>query len=209
MQLDLVESIVLVEKNGVSFAKHVFVEREEDLGKALEHVGKSAVLKLVSSVSHKTDFGGVRLGVESVSEAKSFFKEMKEKCLSRKALFKGMLVQEELEGIEIIVGSKLDAQFGPVLLFGLGGTMVEIMKDVSLRLIPVSRKDAKEMIREIKGFPVLEGFRGKPGVDLRALEDVLLKVSGMVEREGLKELDLNPLFGCKEKVVGADARVVK
>ena len=112
-------------------------------------------------------------------------------------------------GVEVIIGMSKDAQFGPVLMFGLGGILVEILKDVSFRIVPLVRRDAREMIREIKGYPVLEGYRGKEPANVTALEDMLLKVSDFVEKNPeIKELDLNPVFASKDGAVAVDARVV-
>jgi acyl-CoA synthetase (NDP forming) len=112
-------------------------------------------------------------------------------------------------GVEVIIGMSKDAQFGPVLMFGLGGILVEILKDVSFRIVPLVRRDAREMIREIKGYPVLEGYRGKEPANVSALEDMLLKVSDFVEKNpDIKELDLNPVFAHRDGAVAVDARVV-
>ncbi|MFW6056956.1 MAG: acetate--CoA ligase family protein, partial [Chloroflexota bacterium] len=102
-----------------------------------------------------------------------------------------------------------DPQFGPVLMFGLGGVLVELLKDVSFRIVPVRKVDAAEMIREIKGFPMLQGFRGAEPADLDALEDLIVKVSDFVEKNPqVKELDLNPVFAYGDGAVAVDARVV-
>jgi acyl-CoA synthetase (NDP forming) len=112
-------------------------------------------------------------------------------------------------GVEVIVGMSKDAQFGPVLMFGLGGILVEILKDVSFRIVPLVKRDATEMIKEIKGYPLLEGYRGQEPVDVTNLEDMVLKVSDFVEKHPeIKELDLNPIFAYKDGAVAVDARVV-
>ena len=102
-----------------------------------------------------------------------------------------------------------DAQFGPVLMFGLGGIFVEILKDVSFRIVPLTPRDAREMIREIKGYPVLEGYREQEPANIPLLEEILLKVSDFAEKNPeIKELDLNPIFAYKNSAVAVDARVV-
>jgi acyl-CoA synthetase (NDP forming) len=112
-------------------------------------------------------------------------------------------------GVEVIIGMSKDAQFGPVLMFGLGGIFVEIIKDVSFRIVPLLKRDAKEMVREIKGFPLLSGYRGSEPVDIENLENLLLKVSEFVEKTPeIKELDLNPIFAYKDGAVAVDARVI-
>jgi acyl-CoA synthetase (NDP forming) len=112
-------------------------------------------------------------------------------------------------GIEVIIGMTKDPQFGPVIMFGLGGILVELLKDVSFRIVPLSRVDAKEMVEEIKGFPLLEGFRGQEGVSISTLEDIILRVSDMVDKTPeVKELDVNPIFAHRDGAVAVDARVV-
>jgi len=112
-------------------------------------------------------------------------------------------------GVEVIIGMSQDVQFGPVLMFGLGGILVEVLKDVSFRIVPLAKRDAAEMIREIKGYPLLQGYRGQEAVDVSYLEELLLKVSDFVERNPeIKELDLNPIFAYSSGAVAVDARVV-
>ncbi len=102
-----------------------------------------------------------------------------------------------------------DPQFGPVLMFGLGGILVEVLKDVSFRIVPLTRRDAREMIKEIKGYPILEGYRGQEPADIAILEELLLKVSEFVEnREEIKELDINPIFAYRDNALAIDARVI-
>jgi len=112
-------------------------------------------------------------------------------------------------GTEVIVGMTKDVQFGPVLMFGLGGILVELLKDVSFRIVPLEREDAREMIHEIKGYPMFEGFRGREPVDTSVLEEILLKVSRFVDgHPEIKELDLNPIFAYKDGAVTVDARII-
>jgi acyl-CoA synthetase (NDP forming) len=102
-----------------------------------------------------------------------------------------------------------DAQFGPVLMFGLGGVLVEILKDVSFRIVPLEKEDAREMIREIKGYPMFEGFRGREPVDTSVLGEIVLKVSRFVDdHPEIRELDLNPIFAYKDGAVTVDARII-
>ncbi len=112
-------------------------------------------------------------------------------------------------GVEVIIGMSQDAQFGPVLMFGLGGILVEILKDVSFRIVPLTKRDASAMIREIKGYPLLEGYRGQEPVAVANLEELILKVSSFVEQHlEVKELDLNPVFAYSDGAVAVDARIV-
>jgi acyl-CoA synthetase (NDP forming) len=112
-------------------------------------------------------------------------------------------------GTEVIVGMSKDPQFGPVMMFGLGGILVEVLKDVAFRIVPLEPKDAREMVREIKGFPVLEGVRGQPPSDVAALENLILKLSEFIEAHPeIDELDLNPVFAYPDGALAVDARIV-
>jgi len=126
------------------------------------------------------------------------------------AVIQGMSVQIMASpGIEVIVGMSKDPQFGPVLMFGLGGVLVEVLKDVSFRIVPVTKRDASEMIREIKGYPLLQGYRGQEAVDVASLEDLIVRVSQFIEQNPqVKELDLNPVFAYRDKTIAVDARIV-
>ena len=112
-------------------------------------------------------------------------------------------------GTEVIIGMSKDPQFGPVLMFGLGGIFVEVLKDVAFRIVPLEARDARQMIEEIKGFPVLQGVRGQDPADLDALESLILKLSEFVEANPkVEELDLNPVFAYKDGAIAVDARIV-
>jgi len=112
-------------------------------------------------------------------------------------------------GVEVIVGMSKDPQFGPVIMFGLGGILVEVLKDVSFRIVPLTERDAREMIKEIKGYPILEGYRGQKPASIPKLEKLIVKVSQFVEKNPqIKELDLNPIFAYPDKAVAVDARII-
>ena len=112
-------------------------------------------------------------------------------------------------GAEVILGITQDQQFGPVLMFGLGGVFVEVLKDVAFRIVPLEPRDATEMVREIQGFPVLEGFRGTPAANLEAIESMLLQLSEFAEANpDVAELDLNPVFARPDGAVAVDARIL-
>jgi acyl-CoA synthetase (NDP forming) len=112
-------------------------------------------------------------------------------------------------GVEVIIGMSKDSQFGPVIMFGLGGILVELLKDVSFRIVPLTRRDAAEMIKEIKGYALLKGYRGQEPVDIPTLENLIVQVSEFIERNPrIEELDLNPVFAYKDGVIAVDARIV-
>lgn len=185
---------------GIPVAKGHIAKSSKEAAEISRRIGYPVALKVLSpQVSHKTDAKALKLGIKTQSElAKAYDEVIKNaKQYDPKAEIQGVLVQEMLDdGIEVIVGISRDAQFGPVILFGLGGIFVEVLKDVSLRVPPITKYDAEEMIGEIKGHRLLEGFRGKPKSDLKAIVDILLKVSklSLDLKESILEIDLNPII---------------
>ncbi len=178
-----------------------------------KEIGFPVVLKIVSpDISHKSDIGGVRLNLANATQVGKAYQEIIETVKEKqpKAAIGGVSVQKMApQGIEVIMGMSKDPQFGPVLMFGLGGILVEILKDVSFRIVPLVKRDAAEMIRELKGYPLLEGYRGQEPADISILEDMLLKLSNYIENHPeIKEMDLNPIFAYKDRAVAVDARVI-
>jgi len=177
-------------------------------------LGTAVALKIISpDIVHKSDVGGVRLGIESAAAVAAAFDEMMQAIRSRQpaARIEGIAVQPMAPsgGVEVIVGVSVDAQFGHVIMCGLGGVLVEVLQDVAFRLIPLQPRDARQMLTELRGLPVLRGVRGRAGADLDALVDVLLRVSLLVEqRPDIRELDLNPLLAYPTGAVAGDARAL-
>jgi len=170
-------------------------------------------LKIASpDIVHKSDAGGVKLGLENARAVGQAYDDILAAAKQKhpKAEILGVAVQKMARpGVEVIIGMSKDDQFGPVLMFGLGGILVEVLKDVSFRLVPLAKKDAAEMVREIKGYPLLEGYRGQAAVKISYLENLLLKVSDFVEKNPeVKELDLNPIFAYSDGALAVDARVI-
>ncbi|CAN5756690.1 GNAT family N-acetyltransferase [soil metagenome] len=190
----------LLDCYGVPSAASRLVKSPEEVGKAAAGIGRPVAVKINStSLLHKTDVGGVRLDLTSPDAAASAARDMLER-LTEEGLadqLDGFLVQEMVSesGAEMFVGMTHDPLFGPLLACGAGGTLVELIRDVSVRITPLSDLDASDMIRSLKTYPLLEGYRGGPVLDAGALEDVLLRVSVMVEDlPHLVELDLNPVL---------------
>lgn len=176
-------------------------------------IGFPVALKVVSpQIVHKSDIGGVRLEIQNASQAGKAFDAIVDAVRKKEpaAQIEGVSVQKMAgPGVEVIAGMSRDAQFGPVLMFGLGGVFVEVLRDVSFRIVPLARRDARQMIAEIKGYPVLKGYRGHEGVDLAALEDVLLRLSVLVEgTPEIRELDLNPIVARADGAMAVDARII-
>lgn len=211
--LNEVESKQLLEASGIPTTRTRLATTKDEALAAAREIGFPVVLKIMSpDVVHKSDSGGVRLNLAdeaAVGEAFDGIMAAVKKAVPD-AHIQGVSVQGMAKpGTEVIVGLTTDAQFGPVLMFGLGGIFVELLKDVAFRIVPLEPKDANQMVREIKGFPVLEGFRGSEPADLGALEDVILKLSAFAEEHPeVKELDLNPIFAYSDGAIAVDARVV-
>ena len=208
-----VESKELFKKAGIPVIETRLARSKKEAISMSKEMGFPVVLKISSlDVVHKSDSGGVKLGLMNGTQVGKAYGEIASSIKSEypEAKIQGVSVQTmATPGIEVIVGMSKDPQFGPVLMFGLGGILVEVLKDVSFRIVPVTKRDAKEMIKEIKGYPVLEGYRGQQPANISALEDIIVKVSQFVdENPKIKELDLNPIFAYKDKALAVDARVI-
>ncbi len=180
---------------------------------AAEGFGYPLVLKVVSpNISHKSDVGGVSLDIKGPEELSEHLSLMLLHVAdeSPTSVIEGFLLEEMLpKGVEVIVGAIKDEQFGVVVMFGTGGVTVELMGDVSFRLAPVEKDEVLEMIKEVRGFPLLEGYRGDSAKDIGSIADLILKVARIVEEtDGLKELEINPLIVYEEGVVAVDAHAV-
>jgi acetyl-CoA synthetase (ADP-forming) len=176
-------------------------------------IGFPVVLKIVSpDVIHKFDVGGVILNLGTEREVRTAYSTILENVKKHKpsARILGVLVQEMApQSTEVIVGATKDPQFGPALMFGLGGIFVEVLKDVSFRIAPISESDAREMIAEVRANPILRGYRGQPPADVEAVVKILLNTSRLVmEHQEIKELDLNPIMVYEEGAKTVDARII-
>jgi acetyl-CoA synthetase (ADP-forming) len=170
-------------------------------------------LKVVSAdVIHKSDAGGVILNVKSADEVADDYSKILSnvKISCPKAEISGILVQKMApSGIEVIVGAVKDPQFGPTVMFGLGGVFVEVMKDVAFRVAPITEVDASEMVSQLKAYPLLNGYRNMPRADISAITDILLNTSKLVmENSDIKELDLNPVIVYERGASTVDARIL-
>ncbi|GIW17013.1 acetate--CoA ligase family protein [Tepidiforma sp.] len=208
-----VEAKSLLQEAGVPVAATLLARTREEAQAAADEVGYPVVLKIVSpDIAHKSDVGGVKLNLRDREAVGAAFDEVVANAQRAVpgARITGVAVQHMApQGTEVIVGMTTDPQFGPVLMFGLGGIMVEVLKDVSFRLVPLEEKDAQQMIDEIKGRPVLSGVRGQPPADIEALKRTILKVSEFVQAHPeVKELDLNPVFAYPDGALAVDARIV-
>ena len=182
---------------------------EEDAVRAADTIGYPVVLKIASpDIVHKSDVGGVQLHLQDGGAVHQAFRTMLQSVAARApgARIDGISVQPmAAPGVEVIVGMSKDATFGPVLMFGLGGVLVEVLKDVTFRIVPLSKRDAREMIHDIQGFPMLAGYRGAAPADLEALQHILLTLSAFVESTPeVKEIDLNPIYAYAQGALAVD-----
>lgn len=177
-------------------------------------LGFPVALKIVSpDITHKSDVGGVRLGLATADAVSVAFAEIVSAARARQpqARIDGVAVQPMAppDGVEVIVGVSVDPQFGHVIMCGLGGILVEVLRDVAFRLIPLQPRDARQMLAELRGAALLRGGRGRAGVDLAKLEALLLHVSRLIERRpDIRELDLNPILAYPDRVIAVDARAL-
>jgi acyl-CoA synthetase (NDP forming) len=211
--LNEVEAKDLLREAGVPVTMTTLATSPDEAVKQADAAGYPVVLKVVSpDISHKSDAGGVKLNLKSADDVRAAYSAIIESCTKHVpgARITGIAVQYMApQGTEVIVGMTTDPQFGPVMMFGLGGIMVEVLKDVSFRLVPLEEKDATQMLSEIKGKAVLDGVRGQPPADTAALKQAILKVSDFVQAHPeVRELDLNPMFAYPDGAIAVDARIV-
>jgi succinyl-CoA synthetase beta subunit len=205
------ESKGILEQWGIPTVPGVVATSGEEALRLAHSIGFPVVQKILSpDIIHKTEVGGVKLNLTTDQDVHSGFHEImenaKRNCPSASVL--GVTVQKMVSGIEVVIGTTKDPQFGYVLMFGMGGVWVELLEDITFRLIPIDRVDAEEMIRDIKGFPVLKGYRGLRA-DLESLAGMLMKVSDLiVAYPDIDEMDLNPVITSPAGSVVADARII-
>lgn len=208
MLLEFLETEKLLKKYKIPFIETQLIKDKKE---ALSFVRQSAwpiVLKIFSKeVLHKTEINGVILNIQDKKSLFSAFERMKKLAQKFKAQ---ILIQKQIQGRELILGAKKDPIFGPVVIFGAGGIFVEIIKDVSFRLAPLSKKEAKKMINETKISKILKGARGKERENLEKLSQVLVNLSKLISKEkNIKEIDLNPTILTKKEVFVVDAKIIR
>jgi acyl-CoA synthetase (NDP forming) len=191
---------------GLPVPDHARVLSVDAAVEAAESIGYPVVAKVVSPrVLHKSELGGVIVGIDSVAKLEKVFHRF-----STIDEFAGMIVEETLTGKELIIGAKIDFQFGPVILLGIGGTAVEIYQDTSIRMAPLTHKDALSMIKNLKAHQMLEGYRGSEPVNIAQLTDIVVKFSDLLMEldDMVASIDLNPVMCSSKRCVVADARIM-
>ncbi len=198
---------------GVKVPPFALVTSAEEAVKQAKKIGFPLVMKVVSpQILHKTDVGGVKVGLDNVNDVKKTFKDMYGRLSKKKGVdVKGILLEKMVpKGVELIVGVQNDPQFGPVIMVGLGGIMTEVMKDVAFRMLPITTSDAKSMLNELKGSKLLKGFRGSPPIDLNMVSKMLVQIGklGMENADYINSIDFNPVVVYPKSHFVVDAKII-
>jgi acetyl coenzyme A synthetase (ADP forming)-like protein len=207
------EAKELLHEYGLPVPVYQLIRKEREIPEIEKNIDYPIVMKIVSpDIIHKSEAGGVKVGIKNEENARKSFNEIisNARSYNKKAKMSGVIVYSMApQGIEIIIGMMQDPQFGPVMMFGLGGIFVETLKDISFRVLPIEEKDAEEMIMEIKGYAILKGIRGESLKDIGAIKEMLLRLSVLVmENPEIQEIDLNPIFVYEKGLQIVDARVI-
>lgn len=191
--------------------KTKFVSSKKELINASKSIGFPLFIKVNSQdIAHKSDVGAVKK-IEKEEQLLDAYEQIIKNTRKKmpRAKIKGVVLQEAKTGKEVIIGVKKDQQFNNVIVFGIGGTLVEIFNDISLRIVPVDTKNAEDMIREIKGYKILKGFRGEKVVNIEELAKIIVNVSKLVtNNKNISEIDLNPVIVNQREAVAADFKIM-
>jgi acyl-CoA synthetase (NDP forming) len=208
-----IEAKQILMESGINCTDTRLATTKDAAVKLSEQFRYPVVLKVSSvDITHKSDAGGVKVNLKNKAEVENAFDAIMRSCKAAvpTARIEGVSVQRMARpGIEVIMGMIKDPSFGPVVMFGLGGVFVEVLKDVSFRIVPIERSDAEDMTNEIKGKKLLEGYRGQEPADVAYLQQMLLKLSDFVNATPeIEEIDMNPVFAYKDGAVVVDARII-
>ena len=207
------EAKTICQEYNIPVTRFEVAKSEEEAVKFAEKIGFPVVLKIVSpDIIHKSDVGGVMLDLKTALEVERAYRTILANVNNHQpsAKVSGILIQEMApSSTEVIIGAIKDDQFGPTLMFGLGGIFVEILKDVAFRIAPVTKQEAELMITEIKAYPVLKGYRNQPPLDINAIAEIIVNTSKLVtDHQEIKELDLNPIMVYEKGAKTVDARII-
>jgi acyl-CoA synthetase (NDP forming) len=208
-----IEAKQVLAEAGINCTRTVLATTRQEAVSISEEIGYPVVLKVSSvDITHKSDSGGVKVNLPDREAVEQAWDDIMKSCreYAPDADIEGVAVQGmAAKGTEIIMGMINDPSFGPVLMFGLGGVLVEVLKDVSFRIVPIEKADAVAMTDEIQGKKLLEGYRGQEPADVACLQDMLVKLSGFVDdTPGIEEIDMNPVFAYRDGAVVVDARII-
>ena len=208
-----IEAKQILLQSGINCTDTQLATTKDAALKLSEKFGFPVVLKVSSvDITHKSDAGGVKVNLQNKAEVKNAYDSIINSCKAAvpNARIEGVTVQGMAKpGVEVIMGIIKDPSFGPVIMFGMGGIFVELFKDVSFRVVPIEKADAEEMIDEIKGKKLLQGYRGQEPANFNSLQQMLLKLSEFANSTPeIKEIDMNPVFANKDGAVVVDARII-
>jgi 3-hydroxypropionyl-CoA synthetase (ADP-forming) len=203
----------ILKSYGVKVPPFALATSADDAAKQAKKIGFPLVMKVVSpQILHKTDVGGVKVGIDNVNDVKKTFNDMYGRLSKKKGVdVKGILLEKMVpKGVELIVGIQNDPQFGPVIMVGLGGIMTEVMKDVAFRMLPITTSDAKSMINELKGSKLLKGFRGSEAIDLNMVAKMLVDIGklGVENADYINSIDFNPVIVYPKSHFVVDAKII-
>lgn len=192
--MSIVDDFKVLEKHGFKLISYQLAKTENEAVKIAKKLKFPVAIKVVSDkISHKTDYGGVKVDIRSEQSLRIAYQEMMRN--TRRFGVDGILIQKMArKGVELIVGGKKDPQFGYLVVLGFGGVYVEVFRDITARICPITKKDIREMVYELKSHPILLGMRGKKAIHLKSLEELLLRTCVFMEQEDIKEMDLNPVI---------------
>lgn len=207
------EAFMIAEYYDIPTPKAVLVKSPDEAYDLADKIGYPIAMKIVSpDITHKSDVGGVRLDIMNREDARIAVKEIFNNVTRNApdAKIEGVLMYKMApHGLEVIIGGIRDGVFGPTIMFGLGGIFVEVLKDVSFRIAPITYEEAVEMINEIKSARILDGFRGRPPVDKKAIADIIIKLGKLMdENPRIESVDLNPVIVYQQGAIAVDVRII-
>ncbi len=207
--LTLPEAEKLLQKYGIPAVEEALVRNKQSAITIADQIGLPVVMKAHGFV-HKTEHGAIKTNISTLQAVSDAFDSLKTIQNSKKLKkTEGILIQKQLEGVELIVGVAENAQFGKIISFGLGGIFVELFKDVSFRALPIKTKDAASMIKGLKYGKILEGYRRTKPVNTKKLQQIIMAVAELAEKENVTEMDINPLFANGNAITAADVRIMR
>lgn len=207
------EALRLFESYNISVPKYMLVHNKEQAIEAASKIGYPVVLKIVSKdILHKSDVGGVMVGLKTHTDVEKAYDEILENVSAKvdSPSIEGMLVVENVQkGFELVAGMVEDAQLGRAIMFGLGGIYVEVLKDVTFTMLPIDKNEALEMIKSIKSYKILNGYRGDKPKDIASIQELLTNLGSLaLDNPEIKEIDINPFFVYEKGLKIVDARII-
>lgn len=209
--IEQVKALKILSKFKIPTARAMVIKTKKELLKTAKNIKYPLALKIDSpDIVHKTEFNAIRLNIKDDEGLEKAYEDLEKIAKKRKAKVSGYILQSMEEGQEVIVGVKKDPTFNHVIMFGMGGIFVEVLKDVSFRIAPVNKKQALSMIKEIKTAPLLEGARGKTKANIDAIANIIVSTSKLVEKnKQITEIDFNPIIVNEKNAKVVDARIIE